>query len=106
VNQKGNLLLLILLGFLFVALIVPIVMKIFWPADIIFRIILIFFIFSIVRGFLGSGVLTLIISGILIYLMVFKWGYIFASLYVMYLLLGIGALSVIVWGIGIGARRH
>lgn len=95
----------IIAGILAIALLVPLVMYLYKPADIVFKLILIFTIFMTVRSFLGTGTLTLIISGILIWFMVFKYGYIFSSLYVLYTLLGIGFLSVIIWGFGTRMRQ-
>ncbi|MCD6434220.1 MAG: hypothetical protein J7L14_01255 [Candidatus Diapherotrites archaeon] len=88
----------ILLIFVLIAIAVPVVMHLFKPADIILRIILIFVIFTTVRSYLGNGILSLIVSAILIYYLVFKWWFVFAPLYVLYILLGLQFLSVIIWG--------
>ena len=103
-NQKGNAVLFILLAFILLALAIPITMKLFKPADIIMRIILVFLIFTIVRGYLGSGTLSLIVSGVLIYFLVIKWAYVTATIYVIYILMGFAFFSVIVWGIGTRMR--
>ena len=103
-NQKGNVLLFIILGLVGIAVAIPIIMWLFPYANILMRIILIFLIFTIVRGYLGDGTLTLIISGVLIYFLAFKYAYIAATAYVLYILMGFSFLSVIVWGIG--TRMH
>lgn len=99
-NQKGNALLFIIIGLLSLAFAIPLIMWLFPYANILMRIILVFLIFTIVRGYLGDGTLTLIISAILIYFLAFKYAYITATAYVLYILMGFSFLSVIVWGIG------
>src|SRR3989338_5296345 len=104
-NQKGHIILIILLAFLVLAIIPLIITTFFWPARIIMQIIMIFTIYTTVRGLMGSGNLTLIISAILIYFMVFKYFELFLSLYVLQLLLGLQFLSVIIWGVGTNLRK-
>ena len=99
-NQKGNALLFIILGLVCLAVAVPIIMWAFPYADILMRIILMFLIFTIVKGYLGDGTLTLVVSAVLIYFLAFKYAYIAATAYVLYILMGFSFLSVIVWGIG------
>lgn len=103
-NQSGNIIVFIILGFIGIALLPPLIMKIFPLADILFRILMVFIIFSIVRGYLGEGLMTWIISGVLIYFLVWKYAYLTASVYVLQMLLGVGFASVIVWGIGTRLR--
>jgi hypothetical protein len=83
-----------------ILIIPPIILAVFPPAKILFQILMIFIIYSIVRGYLGGGPLTLIISAVLIYLMVFKYTYIFASLYIFQTLLGVQFMSVTIWSLG------
>ncbi len=104
-NEKGNILFLIFGAFLILAIIPVILTSVFWPARILMQIILIFTLYTTVRGFLGSGTITLIVSAILIYFMVFKWFEIFLSLYILQLLLGLQFLSVIIWGIGTNMKK-
>ena len=99
-NQKGNTLLFIVIGLICLAIAVPVIMWLFPYADILMRIILVFLIFTIVKGYLGDGTPTLIVSAILIYFLAFKYAYIAATAYVLYILMGFSFLSVIVWGIG------
>jgi hypothetical protein len=70
------------------------------------QVILIFAIYTTIRGFLGDGPLTLVFSAILIYLLAFKWFYITSTFYVFTFLMGLGFTSVIVWGIGTRMRPH
>ena len=104
-NQSGNLIFFILIAFVVLALIPPVIMIIFPLADIIIRIILALMIFMMIRGYLGDGIPTLVVSGVLIYFLVIKWAYFTASAYILYFLMGLSFLSVIVWGIGMNLRR-
>jgi len=98
--------LLIVVALLVVVMIPPLVMMLFPMADIIIRIILAFLIFTTVRGYLGSGIPTIIVSGVLIYLLVIKWAYFTAAAYVaLYFLLSLQVFSIIIFGIGMGMRK-
>ena len=104
-NQKGHILLLILAAFVILAILPVIITTFFWPARVLMQIIMIFTIYTTVRGFLESSPLTIMVSAILIYFMVFKYFEIFLSLYILQLLLGLQFLSVIIWGIGTTMRK-
>lgn len=104
-NEKGHIILLIIGGFLVLALIPILITTVFWPARLLMQIILIFVLYTTVKGFLGPGNLTLIVSAILIYFMVFKYFELFLGLYILQLLLGLQFLSVIIWGIGMNMRK-
>lgn len=97
-NAKGNFLIIALLIMVGMIVILPVVMAVFPPVDIIVRIILVFSIFMMVRGYLGNGVLTIIISGILIYFLVIKWWWVGATGWMAIMLVSIGLFSVILWG--------
>ena len=99
-NEKGNIIIFLLIAFAFVLLLPPIILHAFPPAAWLFKIMMVFIIFATVRGYLGDGPLTWIISGVLIYFLVFKYTDITASLWVFQLLLAFGFGSVIIWGIG------
>jgi len=89
----------IILGiFLLIAIAVPVIMFVFPPADIVFRLILILVIFFTVRSYIGNGIMSIIISAVLIYFLVFKWVHLFAPMYLLYTLLSLQFLSVIIWG--------
>ncbi|HLC92101.1 MAG TPA: hypothetical protein VJH23_00135 [archaeon] len=104
-NQKGHIILIIIAAFIVLAIIPVVITSVFWPAKILMQIIMIFTLYTTVRGFLGSGTPTLVISAILIYFMVFKYFEIFLSLYILQLLLGLQFLSVIIWGLGTTMRK-
>ncbi len=104
-NGRGHIIVFILIGFVVLALLPVLITTLFWPAKVLMQIIMIFVLYTTVRGFLGPGNLSLIVSAVLIYFMVFKWFEIFLSLYILQLLLGLGFLSTIVWGIGTTMRR-
>ncbi len=100
-------LLFIFIAFLILAVLPPIVMMLFPAADIIIRVILVLLIFSTVRGYLGGGILSLIISGVLIYFLVIKWAYFTASMYVFfYFIMTFAITSVVIWGIGMNIGKR
>lgn len=99
-NSKGNVLIFIMIAFAAVLFLPPMIMVIFPPAKYLFALIMVFIIFSTVRGYLGDGILTYVLSGILIYFLVFKYLLITSSLWVFQILLGVGFGSVIMWGVG------
>ena len=97
--------------FIVIALVVivalPVVVMIFFPvADLIIRIILVFLIFTTVRGYLGSGIPSIVVSGVLIYFLVIKWAYFTAAAYIaLYFLLALQVFSIVIFGIGMGMRK-
>jgi hypothetical protein len=105
-NEKGNILILIFVGFIVILLIPVLLSYFFWPAKLVMQLILIFVIYTSVRNYLGNGPLTLIFSAILIYLLAFKWFYIASSLYIFSFFMMIGFTSAVVWGIGTIFRPH
>lgn len=98
----------IVIGFFIVLLCLPpLIMYFFKPADIIMRLILAFTIFATVRGLIGGGLISLLVSALLIYIIVIKHAYAAASIYVFfYVFMGIGFLSVIIWGTSVFFRKH
>jgi len=105
-NEQGNLLIIIVLVILALVALPALVMWAFPLADIIMRLILIFLIFSTVRGYLGTNIFSLIISGILIYFLVIKYAYFTASIYIMlFFLLVFNVFSIVIFGIGMGMRK-
>ena len=104
-NSKGHILFLIIGAFLVLALLPVLITAFFWPAKLLMQVIMVFVIYTTVRGFLGSGNLTLIVSAVLIYLMVFKWFELFLALYILQTLLGLQFLSVVIWGLGTTMRK-
>jgi len=107
-NNKGMLqiFLLIVIALVVVVALPPLVMYFFPMADLIVRIILVFLIFTTVRGYLGGGVLSIVVTGVLVYLLVIKWAYFTAAAYVaVYFLLSLQVFSIIIFGIGMGMRK-
>jgi len=101
-----NIFLLILVALL-VVIALPVIVMWFVPmADLIVRIILVFLIFTTVRGYLGAGIPSIVVSGVLIYFLVIKWAYFTAAAYIaLYFLLSLQVFSIIIFGIGMGMRK-
>jgi hypothetical protein len=96
-NAKGNL----LVGVLFIIvilMIIPFILKIFIPAsDLVFKVVLIFSIYSFVTQLMQSNnTLTLLITGVLVYFMVFKYGDLFVSLWFVTTVFAIASGTLIV----------
>lgn len=107
-DERGmlHIFLLILVALIAVIALPAVVMKVFPLADLIIRIILAFIIFATVRGYLGSGIPSILVSGVLIYFLVIKWAYFAAAAYVaLFILLSLQVFSIIIFGIGMGMRR-
>ncbi|MEM4662515.1 MAG: hypothetical protein QXM75_00660 [Candidatus Diapherotrites archaeon] len=100
-KQKGiHLMVLIFIALIVLLLLPPIVMSLFKPADLLIRLILTILIFATVRSILGSNALTLIISGVLVYILVIKHAYITASLYIfLFVLLAYNFIAAVMWGL-------
>ncbi len=96
-NAKGNL----LIGVLFiivVLMILPFLLKVVLPeSDLVFKIVLIFSIYSFVTQLMQSNnTLTLLITGVLVYFMVFKYGDLFVSLWFVTTVFAIASGTLIV----------
>jgi hypothetical protein len=107
-NSKGmlNIFILIVIALIAVIALPAIIMMLIPEADLIIRIILVFLIFMTVRGYLGSGIPTIIITGVLVYFLVIKWAYFTTMAYVaLFFLLGLQVFSIIIFGIGMGMRK-
>ena len=99
-DSKGNVIIFILIAFAIVLLLPPLIITAFPAAKYLFALIMVFVIWSTIRGYLGDGLLTYVFTGVLIYFLVFKWLLITSSLFVFQILLGVGFGSVIMWGVG------
>lgn len=99
-GQRGNIIIFILIAFAIIAFIPPLLMHLFPAAGLLFQVIMIFVIFMTVRQLIGDGIPTYIVSGILIYYLVFIYRDIASSVFVLQLLLTFGFGSVVMWGIG------
>ncbi|MFH0905963.1 MAG: hypothetical protein V1824_01335 [archaeon] len=106
-NQRGGLLDIlgggmipkILLVLLLVMLSLPLMMMSFPIVKYVVAVIIGFFIYELVVGSLGEGVLSYLITGVLLYFIVFKYLLFSASLMMIYVLLTVGGTSVIIWGL-------
>jgi hypothetical protein len=100
-NQQGNVIMILGVAIFLIigaSISLPVLMKFFPAVDLIVKIMLIFVIIMTVRGYLGSSVLTLIISGILIYFLVLKWWWVASGIWFFTILMSFGLISVFVWG--------
>lgn len=86
------------IGFLIVILIPIALIELNEMSKILFQIILVFSIIGYVRQMGMEGALMWIIAGILCFFVVYKYIYLFSSLYVLMLLMGFGFTSAIMWG--------
>ena len=66
---------------------------------LLFQVFLAFVIFSFVSRMLGQGLLTYIISAILIYILVIRFYYLFAAGYIFYLIVATSIGSIILFGL-------
>ena len=55
-------------------------------------------VFLFVKRILGGGIITYIVSGILIYIFVIRLFYLFVPLYMLYLVVSLGLSGIIVFG--------
>lgn len=99
-NKKALIGILPLIGIMFlVVLALPFILfKIHSLAKPLFQIIMAFTIIGYVKQMGLDGALMWIVSGILIYFIVWKYIGLFSSLYMLMLLMGFGFTSVIMWG--------
>jgi len=97
-NQKGGLIMIIFVLFIIVGFLPWILMSIVPQAKILVQLILVFTLYTTVRGYLGSGPLTLIISGVLIYILVIKYAAFSAGMFSYVIILQIGVSSMLIWG--------
>lgn len=107
-NEKGLGLIPILLIAVVVVALAPALFMIFFPAaGLLLKIIMAFLIFSTIRQYLGNGVISLIVSAILIYFIVIKWAPVAASIYVViFLLMAVNFFSVLFWGIATNMPKN
>jgi len=97
-NQKGGLIMIIFVLFIIVGFLPWILMSIVPQAKILVQLILVFTLYTTVRGYLGSGPLTLIISGVLIYILVIKYAAFSAGMFSYMIIIQIGVSSMLIWG--------
>jgi hypothetical protein len=109
--ERGNLVVGTLLVILGLALL-PFIIKLIFPhIDIVYKVVLIFAIYSFVTQMLQSNsTLSLLITGILVYFMVFKYGDIFTSLWFLSIIFTYVGGTLLVTSardfFGFGAEEH
>jgi len=96
----------ILIVILIAVLVVPGAMALSPIVKYVIMAILVFFIYENVAKALGKGVLTIIITGVLAYFIIYKYLYLSASLMMFYIFLMFGVTSVFVWGTSTLSRKH
>ncbi|MBU0636530.1 hypothetical protein KKE06_05895 [Candidatus Micrarchaeota archaeon] len=97
-NQRGNLLLyylIVLLGLIFISMIILFLVP---EARIVMALILAFSIYMNVRGSIGDGMPTLIITAILVYFLVFKYFFLSSGLFIISMVIAYSGASLISWG--------
>jgi hypothetical protein len=94
---------LLLVGIFLVIMIIPFFLGEFFP---MFKWLMMAFfclmIYTFVKGILGGGLITYVVSAILIYIFVYQLLYIFAAAYMLYLIVGLGLSGIIVFGLPSG----
>ena len=98
-DSRGNLVLFGVAGLLAMVVLVMLVLFLIPEAALIMRIILIFAVFMTVRGSLGDGVPTLLISAILIYFLAFKYFELAAGAYVLYFVVAYTGTTIFSFGL-------
>ncbi len=88
----------IALAFLLIILAPIALLKMNELSKVLFQIIMVFVIIGYVRQMGLEGALMWVVSGILCYFIVYKYIYLFSSLYVLMLLMGFGLTSSLMWG--------
>ncbi len=104
-DAKGNVVLYILIAIPLILILPALIMELFPEAKILFQIISVFMIYMLVRGYLGDGPLTIIVSAALIYFLIFKWFLLFSVAFTFQTLLSVQVFSVVIWGIGTRLRN-
>ena len=106
-NDRGNLILVILAVFAMIGIGIVLLANIFPQAKFLISLILVFQIYTAVKSYLGDSILTIIFSGILIYFLVVKYFNETLVLYIFFfVLMSLQVLSLFIWGIGSTVGRH
>lgn len=96
-NARGNLLiyyLVILVGLIVLSMLILYLVP---EAQIVMGIILAFSIYMTVRGSIGDGMPTIIITAILVYFLVFKYFFLASGFYLITIVLAYAGAGVITW---------
>lgn len=98
-NQKGVGIFIVMGAALLFFLILPIILFTFSQISLrMYQVILAFLIIAYVKGFGIEGPLMWILSGILIYFLVWKYIYVTSMFHVLIMMMGMGFTSAIIWG--------
>ena len=107
-NEKGAIPLIVFLvvAFVLVLALPAIIMEAFPIVKLLFQVMMAFLLYAIVRSYLGSSPLTLIITAILVYVLVFKYTYITSAAWIFQTILMFAGFSVMIWVLGLSMRKH
>ncbi len=107
-DQKGAipLIIFLVLAFVLVLSLPAIIMQAFPMVKLLFQVMMSFLLYAIVRTYLGSSPLTLIITAILVYVLVFKYTYITSAAWLFQTILMFAGFSVMIWVLGLSLRKH
>lgn len=97
-NQKGNLLLyyiILMFGMIILALVI---LALFPEAQFVMGVILAFSIYMNVRGSIGDGMPTIVITAILVYFLVFKYFFLSSGFYIITMVVAYTGVSLFTWG--------
>ena len=96
-NARGNLLLYYLVILVALLLVSMLILYIIPEARIVMSIILAFSIYMTVRGSIGDGMPTIILTAILVYFLVFKYFFLASGFYLITIVLAYAGAGVITW---------
>lgn len=106
-NQKGfNIVIALLIVFAVALILPPLLLYLFPQAMFLFQIIGVFLVYSTIRTYLGPGPLTLILSAIFIYFLVFKYPHIFSSVWAISILMMMNFTGVLFWSTSAALRMN
>lgn len=96
-NQQGNLLLYYLLILVAMTVIAIIILFLVPEAQLVLSIILAFSIYMTVRGSIGDGLPTLLITAILVYFLVFKYFFVSGPFFIISMIIAYAGAGLVTW---------
>lgn len=96
-NQRGNLLLYFLLILVVLMVLAMLILWLIPEARIVMAIILAFSIYMNVRGSIGDGVPTIVITAILVYFLVFKYFFLSSGFFLITMVIAYTGAGLITW---------
>ncbi len=96
-NQRGNLLLYYLLILVVMIVLSMLILWLVPEAQIVMSIILAFSIYMNVRGSIGDGIPTIIITAILVYFLVFKYFFLSSGFFIITMVIAYAGAGIITW---------